>query len=357
MKKSLLLGVLLTTVLLSACGSGAADKNSYALDTGALYTEEAYPQEAMDYDTADVYENSTVTVENGAIDAQESATVTDDRKLITTMNMSVETDQMDALMNNVEEKTESLNGYIESSSMYSDSDGLRCCYYTIRIPQEQLDSFVATISGESNVISKSTDVSDVTLSYVDMESRKEVLEEEEDRLQQMLQESTDIETMLAVEARLSEVICQKESMEAQLRTYDNQINYSTIYLNIEEVAVYTVVYEQSDWEKMSQGFMNSVKSVMSGLKNFGIGIVIAFPYIFFISVIVLVFFLIIRAIIKHNNKQAKKTKLQQPIPIQQPMPMMQPMPIQQSMQAQQPVNSAQIGNEEATQTPVTTKEQ
>ncbi|HPF30193.1 MAG TPA: hypothetical protein PLZ77_08855, partial [Lachnospiraceae bacterium] len=85
--------------------------------------------------------------------------------------------------------------------------------------------------------------------------------------------------------------------------------------------------------------------------------VIAFPYIFFISVIVLVFFLIIRAIIKHNNKQAKKTKLQQPIPIQQPMPMMQPMPIQQSMQAQQPVNSAQIGNEEATQTPVTTKEQ
>ena len=39
--------------------------------------------------------------------------------------------------------------------------------------------------------------------------------------------------------RLSEVRYQLESIESQLRTFDNRIDYSTVYLYIDEVEVFS----------------------------------------------------------------------------------------------------------------------
>ena len=76
-----------------------------------------------------------------------------------------------------------------------------------------------------------------------------------------------------------EVRYQLESMESQLRTYDNQISYSTIYLNINEVTKLTPVKEQSTWEKISTGFVDSLYGVGAGLMNFIIRLIINLPYL------------------------------------------------------------------------------
>ena len=55
----------------------------------------------------------------------------------------------------------------------------------------------------------------------------------------MLEAAEDIDTMLQIEMRISDVTAEVESMEAQLRSYDNRCNFATIYLSVEEVRVYT----------------------------------------------------------------------------------------------------------------------
>lgn len=71
-----------------------------------------------------------------------------------------------------------------------------------------------------------------------------------------LEQAESIEEMMTIESRLSDIRYQLESMESQLRTYDSQIEYSTVSLYISEVVELTPVEtkEQTTWERISEDF-------------------------------------------------------------------------------------------------------
>mgnify|MGYP002226154573 CR=1 FL=1 len=85
----------------------------------------------------------------------------------------------------------------------------------------------------------------MTLTYVDLQSHRDALQTEQERLLQLLEQAESIEDIITIEQRLSDVRYQLESMESQLRSYDNQVDYSTVYLYIDEVEVYTPVEEET----------------------------------------------------------------------------------------------------------------
>ena len=64
---------------------------------------------------------------------------------------------------------------------------------------------------------------------------------------------------------------QLESMESQLRTYDNRIDYSTVELTITEVRKYSPPQEATVWQRIESGFMKSLDVIVLLL----IGIVVA----------------------------------------------------------------------------------
>lgn len=300
------LGLLLTAGLLfSGCGASS---------TKSMSTE-AMAEEAV-YDTA--VEAETATAGKGIADigtgSNTAAQVQDvQRKLIKNVNLYVETETFEELFSQVEEKTEGIGGYVEASRVYKGSyayKGLQNANFTLRIPVERLDEFLSAVSEISNVISKDENVTDVTLQYVDMKSHKEALETEQERLLVLLEQAETVEDIITIESRLSEVRYQMESMESRLRTLDNQVSYSTVYLYIEEVEKLTPVAEQSAWEKISTGFVRSVYRVGEGCKSFLIGLAINLPYLFVAAVIVLVVLFIIRTAVKRSEKKQKKTEEQ-----------------------------------------------
>ncbi len=324
MKKGLgrfkLLAVLaLTGALFTGCG-GSASQSEGTTDAAPAQEEPM----AMDYASDDIYNAGVVTEEAAAEEASEIAeegtgnTGTPEvqdtqRKLIRNVSLEVETETFDELLVTVNERTGELGGYIEESYTYNGSNyygrDLRNANLTIRIPAEKLDAFLSAVSEISNVISRNESVTDVTLQYVDMESHKKVLLAEQERLLELLERAETIEDIISLESRLSEVRYQIESMESQLRTMDNQVSYSTVYLYINEVSKLTPVKEQTVWEKISTGFANSVYQVGSGLLNFGIGFVIALPYILFWAAVILIFVLIIRGIIgRKNGKNGRESQ-------------------------------------------------
>ena len=306
-------GLVLVLILLlgmMAAGRGAASKSAAtetavqdncseaAYATDDIYSTEAMPEAAAGYTEEGGTGASVVQVQ----DVQ--------RKLIRDVNLEVETETFEELLSTVGEKTRNLGGYIEESYTYNGSNyygkGTRNANLTIRIPAEKLDEFLLAVGEVSNVISRNESVTDVTLEYVDLESHKRVLLAEQERLLELLEKAETIEDIISLESRLSQVRYQIESMEAQLRTMDNRVNYSTVYLYINEVAKLTPVKEQTVWEKISTGFASSLYNVGEGFVNFGIGFIIFLPYLLVWVIIIVVFTLLLKLLIKCAVKKRQK---------------------------------------------------
>lgn len=285
----------------STADSAAVPQEASSASYGGYASDDVYVQE---YEMAS---EESAPAEAGGTSAEIS--VKSNRKLIETVSMDVETEVFDELLPKVESKVSELGGYMENLNVYNGSSRYgqnnRSANLTIRIPRERLNDFVTAVSDISNVTSRSESTQDITLQYVDTESHKKALEVEQERLLELLEKAESMEDIIAIEARLSEVRYQLQSMESQLRTYDNLVDYSTVYLNIREVEVLTPSLQVSAWEKISVGFISSMNNVGNGIKNFFIYFIIWLPYIVLWAIVIILAVLLIRHFIrKKNNKSS-----------------------------------------------------
>ena len=267
MKKyiSLTLALLLLLSLLAGCGASNGASRDYAV-------EEMAPAETMAASNA-------LTAETGS----GSEILPENRKWIITVDMSAETEDLDALLAALDAKITQLEGYVEDQNIYNGSSyasrRYRYANLTVRIPAGDVDLFTEEVSGISNVVRTNKNLEDVTLSYTATESRVKALETEEARLLELMEQAETMADLLEIEARLTEVRYELERYASQLRLYDNQIDYATIYLNIEEVQEYTPVAEQTRWEKITTGFAGSLKGLWNGVLDALVWVIVNLPYI------------------------------------------------------------------------------
>ena len=199
-------------------------------------------------------------------------------KIIRTVTQRAQTKAFDAAISGVEALVTQHGGYVENSYVngtgYNGSKGSRSASYTIRIPAERLDAFLAK-SGELYVVSYSnSSVSNVTSQYYDIVTRLETLRAEQESLQNMLAEAKDINTMLQIKDYLYQVIYEIESYETQLKLLDSRVAYSTVQLTLDEVVEYTEV-EQTWGERLVAAFKQSWISFGKGFQGFTVFFVMA----------------------------------------------------------------------------------
>ncbi len=297
--RKLLATVLSVLLLLSFAGCGAAMDKS----------------EANGMVSPGVAGDDFMVKEEVSADAESSSSLPENRKLIQTANMQVETEDLDTVLQQVESRVAQLGGYIESSNVQNGSAysgrRYRYAYLTVRVPAKDLDVFVDQVGEVSNIVSSAKTVEDVTLNYVATESRMKALQTEEARLLELLAQAETMEDLLTVEARLTDVRTELEQVTTALRVFDNQVDYATIELNIEEVKEYTETTEpETVWQRISQGFTKSLKGVGNFLKELFVFIIVASPYLVLIAAIVLIVVFTIRFFVRRKrNKRAKERKL------------------------------------------------
>ena len=305
MKKylSLLLSLALLAVLLTGCGS--AGKSAVSYDSGMV--EYAVSDEAA------MAPAEGAAMKNTAADTG-STQLPQNRKWIVTVNLTAETDDLDALRSALDEKIAALNGYVEDQSVYNGSiydsgRRYRSANLTVRIPADSIDAFLQDVGGLANIVRQNKSIEDVTLSYVATESRLKALETEEARLLELLSQAETMTDLLEIEARLSEVRSELENYASQKRLYDNQIDYATIYIAIEEVQEYTPTEEPSLWERIRDGFKDNLEGVGEGLLDVLVWFIVSIPTLVVLAVVVLILVLIVRRIRRH--RKAKKAAKQQ----------------------------------------------
>ena len=269
MKKRNLLAIMTAVLmLLSLTACGGASKNEMAMENAY---DSAAPMEPMGNDML------TSDSASGAMDLPA------DRKLIRTVSVDAETEELEPLLTAVDEMIAQLEGYVESREVYNGSTysnrRYRNANLTIRIPAERADQLIAHVEGISNVVSSNETIEDVTLTYVDTETRVKALETERDRLLELMEQAQSLSEILEIESRLTEVRYQLESTASMLKTLENQVSYATVHLHISEVQEYTPVAEKTAWQRIAEGFGDSLEGIWDGAVEAFIWVLANSPYI------------------------------------------------------------------------------
>ncbi len=323
------LAVLVTALGITACGAGgsksanqiaatmcettaaaSADTAGRGVYGGYMATEAAMPAEMRMEDA--VMDEGAAAPAGGMTAGTPAAPALQGRKLIRTVNLQVETTEYDRLIEDINRQITDAGGYLEHSdlsgtSLYNPGRG-RYANLTVRIPADKLDAFLSQVGEACNITSRSENTQDITLQYSDIESRKKSLTIEQERLWALLEKADTLESVIALEERLSEIRYQLESFESNLRIYDNQVDYSTVYISINEVQVFTPTAPDSIGTRIQKGFSRNLNTAINSAVNFFIWLITTLP-ILIPLVIVLAFILILIRKFSRNRKAAGKTSL------------------------------------------------
>lgn len=229
-------------------------------------------------------------------------------KIIYTARLQMQTLDFDALMTNLNEAISNHKGYVENSGISggNDSNG----YYTnkhanltIRIPSAEMNNFLETVGSLGNVLDSSINTENITLRYADVQARKKALEIEYERLMELLGTAKDLEAVIALEARLSEVRYQLDEFSSTLRTYDSLVDYATVHLNIDEVRKITKTNAVTVGQRISTGFSNTIYNIKVFAEDAVIFLIVNSPIIIILIVLLVIIILLSK---RYNRKMRAK---------------------------------------------------
>jgi len=235
------------------------------------------------------------------------------RKVIRTFNLTMQTLEFENSIKMIETTTSEYNGFMENSNIQGrsmfDKYNTRRADFTLRIPSEKLDTFVAFMEENFNITYKHQSGDDITDRFFDTEARLKTLKIQEERLLKMLEQSGELEHLLQVERELSNVRYEIESFTSTLLRMQNQVSLSTVYLSIEEVVEYTPIESVpvTFAEEIEQTFRDSGRALVSFMKGSVLAIIWMLPLIFITAAVVIVIFAVTRK--KRKAKKLAKKEL------------------------------------------------
>lgn len=324
---AILCSAVLTALAVSACGNAGNFKSSQQVADDSNGMAESYDMlmdsgdadsdSAQDYDV-NVSENTAAMKaaepEEGGVGTSGAGNASADgeakqknQKLIFTYNYTVETKEFDSFYEKVSEKVTQTGGYIEHfETSGSAADGInRHANLTLRIPAEQMDQMLTLLDSDSNVTYQSRSSEDVTLRYVDMESHLKALRTEQETLLQLMEKADKLKDVIALQSQLTQVRYEIESYESQLRTYDNLVDYSTLYLDIIEVDRTTNIHSSktSFFQEIGNRFSDNVYAVGQWLRAMAVWLISSLPILapFALAAVAAVIF--IRKKFRHRKRK------------------------------------------------------
>lgn len=289
---ALILALLMLAGMLCGCGAG-----STAMDAG----NGAYMEEKAEAEIAPAEDGLTSTSGSTA----NAPEVPMNQKLVRKVWLNAETEDLDALLQQVDQKISELSGYAESREVYNGSGSRRYrrASLTIRIPAGQLDQLVEHVTALANITSSNETADDITLTYIATQSRVTALQTEHDRLLELLAKAENMSDLLKIEERLTDVRADLEEVASKLKLYDNMVDYGTVYLSVNEVKEYTDTTEpETVWQRISKGFMQSLEDLGDFFTELFVFLVVGIPYFVILAIVIVVLVLIF----KRRRKKAKK---------------------------------------------------
>lgn len=331
------LALFLAAILLSACGNagyqsayvsgekGAKNASGDVVETADDSTEENWATgEETEADGSQGEEKSQFLKEQesvpgaGALNEipkDTSLSASDGEKKIRTVNLSLELKSIEKVQKQIREQVKTEGGYIESEEFnaktgYGDSDYL---HLSLRIPKDKVDHFLEFLSGEGKILSKSESLEDVRLQYHDAENHIKALEKEQERVLALMDKAENVDQLIALESRLTDIRYQLESYHTEINDYDNKVDYSTVNLDLLEKGSESLGEGQYSFsERVRDGFVQNIHGILYFFMNAVFFILVYMPQIIlgvgFVLVLILWHKMSKKKKADRENKEEKEEK-------------------------------------------------
>ena len=204
-----------------------------------------------------------------------------ERKLIKRANVSVRVENLAAADDSVTALLKKYDAYAASTNIEENSR-----YYSLRVPVNYYDIFLAETGGMGRLINRYESTEDVTLRYYDLEGRLATKKELLKTFQAYLGKAKTIEEILSVETRISELQYDIEGTGIQLRNLANRVDYATIDLHLLGPVTSAPHRGFTFGERVKQlfggfgGFLSTVAMVLIGIVIYGIPILLLLGLLF-----------------------------------------------------------------------------
>jgi len=214
-------------------------------------------------------------------------------KIIRNGTIQMETLTFDVAVKQILSKTNSIGAYVQSSNVSGTSiktnlhQQSRSGVFILRIPKTKFDSFILDIGSLGSITSKQISTEDVTSAYFDTQAHLKSITIQEERLLELLKKTGELKDIIVLEKELSSVRYEIESLTGNLKKWDNLIDFCT--LNIEIAEVHKINDNPvSLIDKIANGFISSVKSLVDFAKGIVVIISILVPYLIVLTIILLI---------------------------------------------------------------------
>ena len=274
------------------------------------------PMQDMDYGEAGMSVVSAISTSAGNANAPASAASEGlAEKIIYSIYADIETVNFDDTIEKVDALLARNGAFIENSYVggrnyaqtYHGVQTHRTANYVIRIPVQRLEVVEASLEELGNVMSRSRNGENITSQFYDVQSRLNSYRIQEERLLDMLSKADNVPDMIAIEQRLAEVRYDIESLTTTLNNWQNRVDYSTLTLNIYEVAEFTEiipVQQRTYWQQVGDGLKSTTIGVGRFFTNLFKWIIVNLPVLIILAVIVIVIIVVARRGRRHRGERA-----------------------------------------------------
>lgn len=287
--KSLIL-VLILSLLLAGCSSKRAEEETSAQSMDTAYAEPA--MEAPEFTDYDSMEGSDFSINEESSLAIDALPLLEDesRKITYTGSASIETATFEETLTALDEWVQSFQGMISSSRVedYGSYDQpRRYASYTIKIPAEYFQQAVQILQTKVQVRRLQLESQDVTDHYYDLTARIASAQTHEERLLVLVEKASELKDVLALEQELNRIRYEIESNQGILRRLENQVRYSTLYLDIQETHV-LLPEPTSFWDRMKNQTIRAGQQIVDGFQSFILWIILWLPTILIFAALILI---------------------------------------------------------------------
>ncbi len=303
----LTLAALLVCALLASC---ASSKSSYPAQLGSTAVAD---EAANGVTTTELpstagrgYGEEQKAKETGLVGRNTPAALSAE-KIIYSYTATIETTKFDETIDALNALMGEYGAFVETSYVSGSRygyNGFRSASYTIRVPVGNFSSLTGRLVDLGNVYDERMTSENITAQYTDVQSRLDTYRTEESRLLVMLEKADTVEDMIAIESRLSDVRYQIESLTSTLRNWQNQVDYSTVNLYIQEVEELKdqLPAQRTYWQKMGDGFSATLKGIGNFFRSLFMALVVASPVILLLAVLAVIVVIVVRFVIKKRKK-------------------------------------------------------
>lgn len=287
MKVNLLIGMLLIIWAITSCQQYTEENIN-----GETAAEEIVLEDVESTSTAKSIEIVTADETNSPV-----INILQSKKIIRQGSISIETKNNKITKANLDKLLKASGGYYESENM---SNGTSYSNYNliVRIPSSQFDHFLQSLdNGPDKITERTISAEDISLKYLDIESRLKSKRAYLQRYQQIVSSAKSTKDLLEIEEQIRQLQEDIESNTATLRSWSDQINYSTLAIQI-------YYAESGNINQPNSFFQDAGEALKTGWKlieRFMLNIIIAWPLLIVIIGLLLGW---------RKYKQKRKTKTQ-----------------------------------------------